>query len=495
MTGRGRFYFPCLLVISLLFPGINRLFMAKKAKPEVVVDERLSRKEYLRQRKVAEQTRQIKLAVMGVAALVGVILLTALVIEFVVRPRQPIVQVGDEAITLADWQKRVRFERAQILIGVDNAVNTFFNGDIGQAQTIFGQQLSQQFAILQDTEVFGEQVLNQMIDEILIRQEAQRRGIVVTSADVDKRLGERYNYFEGGLPTPLPTGTNTPVPTPSLTPIPTTATEGITVLLTLEPTLTPTVGPTSTPFPTATPVSLQAFEEAYAEELASYREKRVDQTIFRYVTEQQLYRERLLEALAEEKADEIRREELQFSLFVLSFETEAEAVEAQAQIAAADYLTVWNTVRSERLAAPPAAQDETGGGTDDRPGSTAAATEFVWRNQDSLNLSLGITNTNTIVDSLAVGQSSDILPYTGTDGVTRYYLVQLSGREMRFLPESNIEQQKQEMLSNWMQSARLDGFSDLGGWRGRAPRQPDVDPRYFVPQPTFTPEPFTADPS
>lgn len=69
-----------------------------------------------------------------------------------------------------------------------------------------------------------------MIDELLIRQEAQSRGIEVTEEEVNAAIGERYSYYDGGLPTPVPTGTNTPVPTPSLTPIPTvvTSTTGIT---------------------------------------------------------------------------------------------------------------------------------------------------------------------------------------------------------------------------------------------------------------------------
>lgn len=400
--------------------------MAKNTKQDAVELERLSRKEFLRQRKQAEQTRQIRLAVIGVGTLLGLILLTAIIVEYVVRPRQAIVQIGEDTITLSEWQERVRFERAQILIGVESAVDTFFNGDIGQAQAVFGQQLGQQLSILQDPEVFGEQVLNQMIDEILVRQEAQKRGITVTSEEVDALIGERYSFYDGGLPTPLPTGTSTPIPTPSLTPIPTlviTDTGGITGVATLEPTIAPTVGPTSTPLPTSTPVSLEAFEEAYGEELAAYKDRGANETLFRYVAEQQLYQERLLESLAEEKDDEIRREELQASLFVLSFGSEAEAADYKQRIVEADYLTVWNTVRSDLLANPPAAPVITEDGateTPEEPTSTATATEYVWRNQEGLELTLGITVTASILDDLSIGETSDIFMNTGADGTVTY---------------------------------------------------------------------------
>lgn len=470
--------------------------MAKKEKQDAAELERLSRKEFLRQRKQAEKTRQIRLAVIAVGALLGLILLTAVIVEYVVRPRQAIVQVGEETITLAEWQERVRFERAQILIGIENAVDTFFNGDIGTAQQVFGQQLSQQLSILQDPETFGEQILNQMIDEIIIRQEAQSRGITVTEEEVDEAIGERYSYYDGGLPTPFPTSTQTPVPTPSITPIPTdviTATEGVTEVATLEPTLEPTVGPTSTPLPTSTPVSQESFEEAYNEELAAYTDKGANEELFRYIVEQNLYAEKLLEAVAEERADEIDLEELQSSLLVLSFGTEEEAVEYQELIAESDFLTVWNTVRSDALANPPVPTDGTETESTDETASTAQAAEYVWRNQANLEMTVGITNTATIIDDLEIGAVSGILEniITAEDGTgsTTYYIVQLTGREMRELDESNVDQQEQQVFQAWIQEIRLDGFEDMGNWRGRAPRQPAIDSRYLVAQPTFTPEP------
>lgn len=468
--------------------------MAKKEKLDAAELERLSRKEFLRQRKQAEQTRQIRIAVIAVAALLGLILLTAIIIEYVVRPRQAIVQVGAEAITLAEWQERVRFERAQILIGIENAVDTFFNGDIGTAQQVFGQQLSQQLSILQDPDSFGEQILNQMIDEIIIRQEAQSRGITVTEEEVDAAIGERYSYYDGELPTPFPTATQTPVPTPSLTPIPTlaiTTTETVTEVATLEPTLEPTVGPTNTPLPTSTPVSQEAFEEAYGEELAAYQDKGANEALFRYVVEQNLYAEKLLEAIAEERADEVDLEELQASLFVLSFGTEEEALDYQERIADSDFITVWNTLRSDLLVNPPALTEGTE--TTDEPASTAQATEYVWRNQANLEMTVGITNTAVILNDLEVGEVSDILVNAidvgdGTSTST-YYIVQLSGREMRALSESTVDQQEQQIFQAWLQEIRLDRFEDMGNWRGRAPRQPAIDSRYLVAQPTFTPEP------
>ncbi|MBK9054490.1 MAG: hypothetical protein IPL78_27340, partial [Chloroflexi bacterium] len=192
------------------------------------------------------------------------------------------------------------------------------------------------------------------------------------------------------------------------------------------------------------------------------------------------------------KDDEINREELQVSLYVLSFGSEAEAVDYQQRIADTDYLTVWNTLRSDLLANPPVAPVVTEDGvteTPEEPTSTATATEYVWRNQEGLELTLGITVTATILDDLSIGETSDIVMNAGADGLVTYYIVQLSGRELRPVTETVIEQQKVEFFSTWLEEVRIDGFEDLGGWRSRAPRQPAIDARYLVAQPTFTPAP------
>ncbi len=152
-----------------------------------------------------------------------------------------------------------------------------------------------------------------------------------------------------------------------------------------------------------------------------------------------------------------------------------------------------DSVRSEDLAAPvatPVPAEGTGETeTPAEPTNTATALEILWRNQANLELTLGITATDTILNDLAPDTVSDVLVNNAADGSVRYYLVQISGREMRPVTESDLNQQKSDIFSAWLQETRIDGFEDLGGWRNRAPRQPAIDPRYLVAQPTFTPEP------
>lgn len=57
---------------------------------------------------------------------------------------------------------------------------------------------------------------------------------------------------------------------------------------------------------------------------------------------------------------------------------------------------------------------------------------------------------------------SDVLVNNAADGSVRYYLVQISGREMRPVTESDLNQQKSDIFSAWLQETRIDGFEDPG---------------------------------
>ncbi|MCB0057855.1 MAG: SurA N-terminal domain-containing protein, partial [Caldilineaceae bacterium] len=205
--------------------------MAKKQTEIPEVAGRQTRKEELRARKQQQQLRQVKIAVGIVLGLLVLVVLVGVITEFFIVPNRAVATVDGEPIALRDWQERVVFERAQRIIFLENQYEAFA-GDVGIIQQFAGQTIVD----LQSPEVLAQDVLDSMVDETVIRQEAEARGITVTDADVDARIAEQFNFFGGESPTPVPTGTATAVPTPSLTPIPT-------------PVITDVV-PTSTPFPT-----------------------------------------------------------------------------------------------------------------------------------------------------------------------------------------------------------------------------------------------------
>src|SRR5206468_3446247 len=112
--------------------------------------------------------------------------------------------------------------------------------------------------LIESQERLPEEVLDKLIEQTVIRNEARKRGVEVSRADIDAKINEQLSVQRELLnaPTPTPTPTLTPrftatetregfVPPPSVTP--TVTQDPLTPTLTLDP-LTPTV--TRTPFPT-----------------------------------------------------------------------------------------------------------------------------------------------------------------------------------------------------------------------------------------------------
>lgn len=440
--------------------------MAKKRKQTEEEEKRQSRKEVLLARKQQRQTRQIRIAIISIAALLGAVLLIGFVNELFIKQASPVAMVNGEEVSMREWRERVRLQRAQLIIGLEDLAETF-GQDIGQVQQFAGQQIS----LLEDPETLGQLVLDQLIDEQLILQEAEARGMTVSDADVQKELEESFNYFGGAVPTPLPTPTETIAPTPSLTPIPTAViTE---VVPTNTPFPSPTIGPTSTPLPTATAVSLESFQERLGETVDNFRDLGVEEAEFREVVKAQLYQDRLLEELVEEQ--ELSDEAMQASFYYIVTQTEEDAAEVMSSIEETDFLTAWNTIRS----LPPT----------DANGSSPVASEILWRTEDEINNLFGPEIAEAAFN-LDRNEHSEIILIPATDeGTTdQYYIIMVSGKEVRPLSEAAIRNSEQELLTSWLEEQRLTGVEIFERWRANVPSRPILNRRFLLPP---TPGPAT----
>ena len=135
--------------------------MSKKRNVKAEESERQSRKEVLRARRQSEQSRQIRIVI---AIVLGIILLVfgvALVNEYLLVPNQPVANVRGEEIALGDWQDRVRYQRAQFIINMEDQLESF--GDVGLVQQFNGQQIQ----LLQDGQELGRLVLEQMVSQCM----------------------------------------------------------------------------------------------------------------------------------------------------------------------------------------------------------------------------------------------------------------------------------------------------------------------------------------
>ena len=196
--------------------------MAKKQpKPQKVTKKYLTRKQ--------QEEKQVKTAVtitIVILAVVAILLGYVLIDRYIIKPNITVASVGDTEIKAGDFQTSTKYARMNMLTQATQYVNYF--GETGKQ---YAFPLLYQ---LQDPAIVGENVLNQLIDEVIIREEAAKRNITVSDEEVQALLREQFAFYPEGTYTPTITSTLVYTPTWSLAQI-------------------ELINPTDTPEPSATP--------------------------------------------------------------------------------------------------------------------------------------------------------------------------------------------------------------------------------------------------
>ena len=273
-----------------------------------------TRKHLARAERERRQRQLIVYGTLGVAVLVVLIIAFGVFDQAVLRPQQPVARVGDTQIRKGEFIKAARFQRYQLIqryAQVQQAIQIFGEQDF------FTQQINSINQSLNDPNTLGRDVIDNLVDDILIRAEAAKRGITVSPEEVDEAWRKFFAFYPNGTPTPTITPTPTLTPTATLTPTvnPTiaatlTAAPTLTPSPTITPTLTRTPTPTSTagPSPTATgtatprPTATAYTTEGFATEVVGYetdvrQQTGLSDTELRRLFESQLYRDKLQEAI------------------------------------------------------------------------------------------------------------------------------------------------------------------------------------------------------
>jgi parvulin-like peptidyl-prolyl isomerase len=258
-----------------------------------------TKKHVARLERERQQSRIILFAFVGILTSVVLLLVYGYLDINYFQLQKPVAKVGDVEIAVSQFQPRVRMQRQQLLAQYNQ---------YQQYSQLFGMdvtsQLTQLETQLNSPETIGQSVLDQMINEQLVRLEAAKRGITVSDAELNDAKQGSFSYYPNGSPTPTLTPTEvtlpevpaeaykivtkTPLPTATLettatpetlatatalhpsdttttgTPEATATTEpSATPTATLEPSPTATVGPTATALPTATPYTLDGFQTQF----------------------------------------------------------------------------------------------------------------------------------------------------------------------------------------------------------------------------------------
>ncbi|MBK9207562.1 MAG: SurA N-terminal domain-containing protein [Anaerolineales bacterium] len=207
-----------------------------------------------------QQSRMILYVFIGILSAVVLLLVYGYLDINYFQLQKPVAKVGETEILAKDFQARVRLQRQQLLMQYSQ---------YSQYAQVFGMdvtaQLQQIQSSLDSSEATGQTVLDQLINEELIRQEAAKRGIVVSEAELDEVMRSAFGYFHDGTPTTSVTPKNvalpdvpeeaftivTKTPVPSATPEFTATVETIASdsATTGTPAATATVVPSATPQP------------------------------------------------------------------------------------------------------------------------------------------------------------------------------------------------------------------------------------------------------
>ncbi|MBI3170500.1 MAG: peptidylprolyl isomerase [Chloroflexi bacterium] len=318
-----------------------------------------------------------------------------------------------------------------------------------------------------------------MIDEQIIRLEAEKRGITFTEEELNAKIEEGFGYFPDGTPTPslTPTAFSMPTdpesllqfitPTPDVTatplftatpeftatvePQPTvegeaTATIAPTATATLEPTTTATatVGPTSTPLPTATPFTREGFEGMLSDTNENLAKYGFDAEYYRIFFENQILREKLMEVItADVKPFE---EQVRARHILVADEATAKDIIARLQ-AGEDFAELAREFSSD--------------------GSSEQGGDLGWFGKGQMvaefeQATFALENPGDFTTEPVVSQFG-------------YHIIQLMAKQERPLAASDFQTAKDVAFQQWLTKAREEDYTveTFDNWQARVPTEPN----------------------
>ncbi len=421
--------------------------MAKKATTgvptrRIMTDEKDERSYLSRAEREARAQRWVLLGIGAALAVVILILLAGLVFEGLIYPNQAVAVVNGESIRTADFQAQVRLTRWQMGRQLGNVAALYG----AEALTSQDSPFYEQYVMLQPGQEYlvGDQVVNQMIDDVLLRNEAEARGLSVDAAAVEARIQEYFGYDPNAgtvTPTVEPSPSRTPIVSPTPSPVPTT---------TPTPEFSPT--PEYTPLPTVTPQPTLTGEELaqrYNDYVASYVAEGatisgLSQDQVRAVFERQALRE----LLREEITRDIPPEEEQVNVRHILVATEEEAQDIMTALAEGEPFA--ELARSASI----------------DTGSASSGGELGWAGRGQY-----IAEFEDAVFNAEIG--AIVGPVQSQYG---YHIIQVHAREVRELSDEQLESKRDDAFNEWLTGLRTaEGAQvEILDYADRTPSDPTV---------------------
>jgi len=447
-----------------------------------------TKKHMAREQREAKQTRIIII----VTAVIGAIILGLVgygaVSQLIIRPNKPVAQVGDTVIEVRELESQVKYTRVQML----NQTYQYYSfyqqfGEFGQS---FLQTAQSMVTQLIQPVALGQDVLDEMINSIIIHEEAAKRGISASEEEINEALYQAFGFYPNGTSTPTttatiqatptysetqlalvtltftPTSTELPTETPEPSPTAADQTEGDTdtgedaasdseepeaVATEVEEavgTPTPELSPTITLTPT--PYTTEIFAENIDEFEDLYSPYNFDYNDLRDIFEVEILREKLKEEISKD-LEPVQEEVWARHILV---ETEEEALEVLSRIDDGEEF-----VKLAAIYSTDESNKDNGG-------------DLSWFSSNAM-----VPEFSEAAFSLEVGEISE--PVETNFG---FHIIQVLGKRESQTPPDEFEQQKQQAFIDWLNDTR-DNRTDIiiyDGWEEYIPDTPEVPQQLLI---------------
>ncbi len=438
--------------------------------------------------RIEKEKRQRKVLLIGIISTLAIIVLLiayGVLSKTVLLAGRAVAKVNSNTITVEQFQKRVRYERLSL-------EQTFLNYQLSSFASFFQSQLLEVQNQLDDYLTFGENVLDEMIDEQLIIQESEKLGLTVSEEEINKELEESFGYYANGTPTPeptleyrptstfsatqlaiiTPTYTATVMPTETSMPTETAApdvTESVdatdapveaTATVTVTPTATesaatstPSVEPTATTIPpTSTPYTYEGYQNLYATVVANLNEQtKFNDSDFRDYVLMSLYNQKLFEYVTKDISSE---QEMVWARHIL-VATEADANTVLEKLNQGEDFATLAAYYSQDTA-----NSYTGG-------------DLGWIYKGQM-----VEEFENIAFAMEVGEIS--APVQTSFG---YHIIQILGHEVRQLSADELSSAKSTAYSKYLENLRTNAnIVKKEIWASVVPSDPTIPTEYRISQ-------------
>ncbi len=168
-------------------PPVNKKFVAQKEKEDL-------------------QKRIIIISTIAVLAIVFGLVVYGVLDRYVFTPKQTILSLEGEQIKADYFEQQVRWQRRSRIIEIDQILMTVQQlGATPEIFAYFEDQLMLSITQLDQPLLIGQEVLQTLSQELILRVEAKELGIKLDNDQIDTEIQLAFGYFADGTPTPAVT--------------------------------------------------------------------------------------------------------------------------------------------------------------------------------------------------------------------------------------------------------------------------------------------------